>query len=50
MATVHPDIRIVEEVYRFFHVVLNISIFIVPVGSLNRNVRHTSSDVMTKDR
>jgi hypothetical protein len=50
MAIVYPDIRIVEEVYIVLQVVLNISIFIVPVARQNRNVRHTSSDAMTKDR
>jgi len=49
MATVYPDIRIVQDVYNVFRVVLKISIFIVPVASLNRNVRHTGSDAITKD-
>jgi len=34
MATVYPDVRIVEEVHNFFDVVWNISTFIVPVPSL----------------
>jgi len=50
MATVYPGIRIMVEVHNFVDVVLNISIFIVPVASHNRNARHTSSDAMKKYR
>jgi hypothetical protein len=50
MATVYPDIRIVEEVYKFLNVVWNISIFIVPFVCMNRYVRHKSNDAFTTDR
>jgi hypothetical protein len=50
MATVYPDSRIAEEVHKVFNVVWNISIFIVPVASQNRNARHTSSDALIKNR
>jgi hypothetical protein len=48
MATVYPDVKIVEEVYNILNVVWNISIFIVLVASQTRNSRHTGSDTKPK--